>query len=132
MEPRGLKGIIRNGRPKGVVWHQRRLWPAAPTAPVFDGGQQVVQDSPYARMVGFALASALCGRSGRRAMQDFVKHFVRGRDGTWTCTKAAQYRVELGILEVKPGDRFRPGDIVMGVEVVALLDRAAPSETDTV
>jgi hypothetical protein len=65
-------------------------------------------------------------------MQEFVKHFVRSKDGSWTCIKPAKFRVDLGVLEVKLGERFGHGDIVMGVEIVALLDRASSSETDKV
>jgi len=57
-------------------------------------------------------------------MQEFVNHFVRDVDGSWTCVSPATLRFEFGVMEARPGDRFMPGDIVKGTDIAYMLDRA--------
>lgn len=55
-------------------------------------------------------------------MQDFIRHFVRDGDGTWTCISAATLNHPQGRIQVSPGAKFPPGTSFMGIDLPAWLD----------
>jgi hypothetical protein len=56
-------------------------------------------------------------------MKDFIKHFRRGRDGSWTCIAHAEIRHPQGRIQVAEGARFTPGTIFMAVDIVTMLEQ---------
>ena len=56
-------------------------------------------------------------------MRDFIKHFRRDRDGSWTCISHAESNHILGRIQVAEGARFMPGTIFMAVDIVKLLEQ---------
>ena len=56
-------------------------------------------------------------------MSDFLRAFERGPDGSWTCLAKATYVHSEGRIQVMPGTRFTPGTSIMGVDLVAWLER---------
>ena len=61
-------------------------------------------------------------------MQKFIKHFVRERQGVWSCVEAAEVHLPLGRIQVSPGTRFTLGSTFMGVEVAQLLEEQYEAE----
>lgn len=56
-------------------------------------------------------------------MKDFLNHFRRGQDGSWTCIAHAEIRHTMGRIQVAEGARFTPGTIFMGVDIVTMLEQ---------
>ena len=56
-------------------------------------------------------------------MKDLIKHFRRGRDGSWTCIAYAEIRHPQGRIQVAEGARFTPGTIFMAVDIVTMLEQ---------
>ena len=56
-------------------------------------------------------------------MKDFIKHFRRDRDGTWSCLSHADVMAVSGRIQVTGGSCFAPGTIFMGVDIVQLLEQ---------
>ena len=56
-------------------------------------------------------------------MKDFIKHFRRAQDGSWTCISHAEINHVLGRIQVSDGARFMPGTIFMAVDIVKLLEQ---------
>jgi hypothetical protein len=52
---------------------------------------------------------------------NFVKHFCRNADGSWTCTSAATLVTARGRVQVTEGSRFYPGTVFMGVDLAEWL-----------
>jgi hypothetical protein len=52
----------------------------------------------------------------------FASHFCENSDGSWTCTSDAVLTTALGRVEVKKGSRFYGGTIIMGFDLVQLLN----------
>jgi hypothetical protein len=53
---------------------------------------------------------------------DFVTHFCRNADGSWTCTSPATLEGPNGRLQVTAGSRFYPGTIFMGFDLARWLE----------
>jgi hypothetical protein len=61
-------------------------------------------------------------------MQDFVKNFVRDCSGCWTCIRAASVGLPNGArVDALPGDRFRQGELIEGIDLARLMDEHAAS-----
>ena len=61
-------------------------------------------------------------------MQKFIKHFVRERQGVWSCVEAVEVHLPHGRIQVSPGTRFTLGSTFMGVEVAQLLEEQYEAE----
>jgi hypothetical protein len=55
-------------------------------------------------------------------MDEFVKHFCRNADGSWTCTSPATLTTPMGRIQVTEGSRFYPGTMFMGFEIARWLE----------
>ena len=55
-------------------------------------------------------------------MTEFIKHFVRERNGAWNCVEPAEVLLPVGRIQVTAGARFTPGTSFMGVDLAALLE----------
>ena len=53
---------------------------------------------------------------------DFVMHFCRNGDGSWTYTSPATLTTPKGRIQVTAGSRFYPGRMFMGFEVAKWLE----------
>ena len=53
---------------------------------------------------------------------DFVTHFCRNADGSWTCTSPATLDGPNGRIQVAVGSRFYPGTIFMGFDLAKWLE----------
>jgi hypothetical protein len=53
--------------------------------------------------------------------EEFVKHFCRNADGSWTCTTPATLQTPSGRIQVAQGSRFYPGTSFMGFDLAAWL-----------
>lgn len=67
-------------------------------------------------------------------MDEFVKHFCRNHDGSWTCMTAGTFQGPNGRIQVSPGSRFFPGTIFMGFDLARWLEaqldgRGTPCES---
>jgi hypothetical protein len=56
-------------------------------------------------------------------MDEFIKHFCKNADGSWTCTSAATLTFVSGRIQVTEGSRFYLGTSFMGVDLARLLDQ---------
>jgi hypothetical protein len=56
-------------------------------------------------------------------MEDLSHAFRRNADGSWTCVAPATLDGPNGRIQVTPGTTFARGEIFMGVDIAALLDR---------
>ena len=52
----------------------------------------------------------------------FVTHFCRNADGSWTCTSPATLDTPKGRIQVTEGSRFYPGTRFMGFDMASWLD----------
>lgn len=57
-------------------------------------------------------------------MKEFVKHFRRNPDGSWTCISFAEIATITGRIQVTEGSTFMPGTTFMAVNICELLDNA--------
>ena len=55
-------------------------------------------------------------------MDEFVDHFCKNPDGSWTCVSAGTFKGPTGRIQVTPGSRFFVGTIFMGFDLAAWLD----------
>ena len=55
-------------------------------------------------------------------MDEFVDHFCKNADGSWTCMSAGTFNGPTGRIQVTPGSRFFVGTIFMGFDLAAWLD----------
>jgi len=55
-------------------------------------------------------------------VKDFIKHFVRDPNGTWTCVSPAELDGPSGRIQVTAGSRFAPGTTFMGVDLAKWLE----------
>ena len=55
-------------------------------------------------------------------MQNFVKSFVRERDGAWLCIEPVELKLESGRIQVAAGTRFTRGAHYMGIDLARLLE----------
>ena len=55
-------------------------------------------------------------------MRFFIEHFVKAPEGTWICVRSGVFVGPEGAIEVKPGDRFRPGEVVKGIDLANAFD----------
>jgi hypothetical protein len=55
-------------------------------------------------------------------MREFVKSFVREREGIWICVRPVTLTLAQGRIQVAPGTRFTRGSTFMDVEPAKLLD----------
>jgi hypothetical protein len=60
--------------------------------------------------------------SRRRAVDRFIKHFVREGDGMWRCVAPAELQVDVGRIQVAPGTIFTRGTMFMGVDLASMLE----------
>jgi hypothetical protein len=56
-------------------------------------------------------------------MDEFIKHFCKNADGSWTCTSAATLSIPSGRIQVTEGSRFYPGTSFMGVDLAKWLQQ---------
>lgn len=56
------------------------------------------------------------------SLHDFMQHFVRHADGSWTCTTPCTLDHPNGRIQVTPGAHFTPGTIFMGIELARWLE----------
>jgi hypothetical protein len=61
-------------------------------------------------------------------MKNFIKHFVREGDGSWTCREHATLEGPQGRIQVTPGARFTPGTEFMGIDLAKWLDEQAAQD----
>jgi hypothetical protein len=54
--------------------------------------------------------------------QRITDAFRREVDGSWTCIKRASYDHQTARMEFRPGMKFGPEDVFMGVKVAKWLD----------
>jgi hypothetical protein len=54
--------------------------------------------------------------------REFMTHFVREHDGSWTCIEGCTIDGPNGRMQVCPGARFVPGEVFMGVDFARWLD----------
>ena len=104
---------------------------------VTDAGKNYASPAKLRRAHGSGFASGVdaslrrYARCRRGGMEDFVKHFCRNVDGSWTCTSSATLSGPNGRIQVAEGSRFYPGTSFMGFDLAKWLDqhvggRAAP------
>ena len=55
-------------------------------------------------------------------MEDFVRHFCRNADGSWTCTSSATLNGPNGRIQVAEGSRFYAGTSFMGFDLAKWLE----------
>ena len=55
-------------------------------------------------------------------MQEFARHFVREKLGTWICVEAAELNLPAGRMQVAVGTRFIRGTQFRGVDLAELLE----------
>lgn len=55
-------------------------------------------------------------------MRNFIRHFIRERQGVWACVEPAEINLPQGRVQVTPGTRVTLGFMFMGVELARLLD----------
>lgn len=55
-------------------------------------------------------------------MQEFMTHFSKNDDGSWTCMSHATLMSPKGRIQVTKGSRFCPGTEFMGVDLARWLD----------
>ena len=55
-------------------------------------------------------------------MDTFIKHFIRGQADWWECVSAAEFDGPQGLIQVRPGARFFPDTLFMGVDIAKVLD----------
>jgi hypothetical protein len=55
-------------------------------------------------------------------MRRFVLHFVRDQDGTWICVRSGAFATVDGAIYVKPGDRFKRGQVTKGIDLAKAFD----------
>lgn len=53
---------------------------------------------------------------------DFIRHFCRNSDGSWSCLSHATLKCPKGRIQVTEGSRFYPGTAYMGFDLVKWLD----------
>ena len=51
-----------------------------------------------------------------------IRDFVRHGQG-WTCIRQNEHKTDFGVLLIRQGDHFKPGEIIKGIDVGTLLDR---------
>ena len=54
--------------------------------------------------------------------RSFMEHFIRDSDGSWICIRHGEFATADGPIVVKPGDKFRPGEMVMGVDLASAFE----------
>lgn len=55
--------------------------------------------------------------------QEFVQHFCKNADGSWTCTSAATLSTPQGRIQVTAGSRFYSGTSFMGFDLANWLEQ---------
>jgi hypothetical protein len=56
-------------------------------------------------------------------MHNFIRKFVREKQGAWACVEPAEFMLPGGRrIQVAPGTRFTLGTTFMGVDLARLLD----------
>jgi hypothetical protein len=55
-------------------------------------------------------------------VQNFMRSFVREKDGAWLCVEAAELQLASGRIQVAVGTRFTRGTRYMGIDVAGLLE----------
>jgi hypothetical protein len=55
-------------------------------------------------------------------MKNFLKHFERLPDGSWTCKSFAEITTPMGRIQVTEGTHIMPGTRFMAFELCRLLD----------
>ncbi|MGE5616578.1 MAG: hypothetical protein ACM3X5_06655 [Bacillota bacterium] len=78
-------------------------------------------DIEYARRVAYSVLDESAWEKAP-SMRSFIASFIRAADGSWICVSAATFRLENGEIRAAPGDRFAPGEIVLGIDVARALD----------
>lgn len=53
---------------------------------------------------------------------NFISHFCKNHDGSWTCLSDATLDGPGGRIQVAAGTRFYPGTIFMGFDIARWLD----------
>jgi hypothetical protein len=57
-------------------------------------------------------------------MRRFIQHVIRAPDGAWICVRSgAELMAPDGPIRPKSGDRFNPGETVLGLDVAKALDK---------
>jgi hypothetical protein len=56
-------------------------------------------------------------------VRNFIKHFERQPDGSWTCKSFAELTTAQGRIQVSEGTRFTPGTVFMAVDIVGMLEQ---------
>jgi len=62
-------------------------------------------------------------------MDEFVTHFSRNPDGSWTCVSAGTFTGPNGRIQVSPGSTFYRGTMFMGFDLAAWLDEELPEQS---
>jgi hypothetical protein len=62
-------------------------------------------------------------------MDQFIKHFRRNADGSWTCLTPATLNGPNGRIQVTAGSRFYRGTMFMGFDLAEWLDRHLDART---
>lgn len=62
-------------------------------------------------------------------MDEFVTHFSRNPDGSWTCISAGTFSGPNGRIQVSPGSTFYRGTMFMGFDLAAWLDDELPEQS---
>ena len=62
------------------------------------------------------------GESWRKAVETFIKNFIREGEGAWRCISPAELQVDVGRIQVAPGTMFTLGTRFMGVDLASLLE----------
>jgi len=57
-----------------------------------------------------------------KGMQQFIKHFVRDKDGAWRCIEPAELVLPQGRVQVTRGSVFTRGTKFMNVDLAEMLD----------
>ena len=57
-----------------------------------------------------------------KGMHEFVQHFCKNADGSWTCTSPATLQTPAGRIQVTEGSRFYPGTVFMEFDVAGWLE----------
>ena len=56
-------------------------------------------------------------------MKEFIEHFERDPSGAWLCISHAEISTVEGRIRVAEGTRLMPGTIILGVDIVQLLEQ---------
>ena len=55
-------------------------------------------------------------------MNEFLQSFVPAPDGSWMCVRSCSHMSPHGLLRVPEGARFVRGQLIVGIDIVSLLD----------